>query len=88
MTLSEEPTFTQTFVFTIASDGDVSADEIKSLLEAVRYHRVEVFTCSPDHEHPCPTTLGCISALRREGLDIPDGVSCCVCWVRQNAADR
>jgi len=33
-----------------------------------------------DHEHPCPSS-GCITELRRQGVDIPDGTECCLCWL-------
>lgn len=53
--MPEPPPFTQTYLVSLATDGDVAAGEIEALLVALGYHQVQVLTCAPDHEHPCPT---------------------------------
>ncbi len=32
-----------------------------------------------DHEHPCPSAR-CVEVMRKNGVDVPDGVDCCICW--------
>ncbi len=81
------PPFTQSFVVTLATDGDVTAKELTECLQALGYHTREVLTCHLDHEHPCPTADMCIRSLRGQGYAVPDGTGCCVCWMRENAAD-
>lgn len=34
-----------------------------------------------DHEHPCPSNR-CIAVMRRIGYDIPEEITCCVCYAR------
>jgi hypothetical protein len=75
------PPYTRTYLLTLATDGDVSADEIERSLDALGYHVEGVSTFAFDHEHPCPTMDGCITSLRRDGFDIPDGTDCCICWL-------
>lgn len=84
--MTEPPRTTQIFLMHLVSDGDVPAQEIREVLQAVGYHGVQVLGEEANiHECPCPSA-GCLDELRQAGHHIPADTRCCICWGLGRAA--
>lgn len=74
---------TQRFLIALATDGDVTQQEIGQVLVDLGYHGVMVLEMDkPNHEHPCPSGH-CVDLLRQAGHDIPRDTICCDCWLNR-----
>lgn len=81
--LSEEenlPPYTAKFALVLLSDGDITAKELKEVLDAVGYKGVNLNPVYDEaHECPCPSDR-CLNILREQGHVIPKDIKCCNCW--------
>lgn len=69
------------FVVVLATDGDVTQQEIGQVLDDLGYHGVFVLAVNEKgHECPCPSGH-CTDLLRRAGHFVPKDTMCCDCWV-------
>lgn len=70
---------TQRFSLALATDGDVTAKELREALDALGYHGILVHEHTGAHECPCPSSA-CLDLLDRQGHFVPPGTDCCICW--------